>query len=130
MTLNDPLANALSLISNQEKMAKQECMIRPQSGIIRKVLGILSDKLYLGECKVVEDGRGGHLIVSLLGRINRCGAIKPRYPLKVTDYEKFEKRYLPARGFGILIVSTSKGIMTHDEAKEKKLGGSLLAYCY
>jgi small subunit ribosomal protein S8 len=46
------------------------------------------------------------------------------------EFDKFEKRYLPARGFGIIIVSTNKGIMTLEEAKEKRIGGRLLAYCY
>jgi len=46
------------------------------------------------------------------------------------NYEKFEKRYLPAKDFGMIIVSTNQGIMTHIEAKEKGLGGRLLAYVY
>ena len=58
------------------------------------------------------------------------GAIKPRFAVKATEYEKFEKRYLPAKGFGILIVSTVKGLMTHYEAKQQGLGGRLIAYCY
>ena len=45
-------------------------------------------------------------------------------------FEKFERRYLPAKDLGILFVSTPKGIMTHYDAKAKKLGGKLLAYCY
>ena len=44
--------------------------------------------------------------------------------------EKFEKRYLPAKGFGLIIVSTSKGLMTHVDAEEKNIGGKMIAYCY
>jgi len=69
-------------------------------------------------------------ILNLTGNINKCGAIKPRFPVTIMDYEKFERRYLPAKNFGILMVSTSKGIMTHEEAKKKGLGGVLIAYCY
>ena len=65
-----------------------------------------------------------------MGNINKCGSIKPRYNIKKEDYEKFEKRYLPAKDFGFLIVSTSKGVMSHMEAKEKNIGGRLLAYFY
>lgn len=130
MSLNDPLASALSLILNSEKIGRRECIIRPQSKIIKEVLKIMKEKLYVGDFKNVEDARGGHLLVNLLGKINKCGAIKPRYPITMKEYEKFERRYLPAKDFGILIVSTSKGMVTHKEAKEKKIGGSLIAYCY
>ncbi|HEX32856.1 MAG TPA: 30S ribosomal protein S8, partial [Candidatus Aenigmarchaeota archaeon] len=60
----------------------------------------------------------------------KCGAIKPRFSFSVEDIEKFEKRYLPSKDFGIIVVSTNKGIMTHLEAKQKNLGGILLAYVY
>jgi len=44
--------------------------------------------------------------------------------------EQYIKRFLPARDIGILIISTSKGLMTHKEAMEKGAGGSLIAYCF
>ena len=90
----------------------------------------MKDKEYIGEFAEIPDGKGNYLKVSLLGRINKCGAIKPRYAVKKDEYEKFEKRYLPAKDFGILIVSTQNGIMTHFSAKEKSLGGRLLGYIY
>lgn len=130
MSLNDPLANTLSLMMNCEKIGKQECMIKPQSKTIREVLKILKDSHYVGDFKTVEDGRGAHLVLNLMGKINKCGAIKPRHPVTVAEYEKFERRYLPAKNFGILIVSTPKGMMTHTKAKEKRHGGVLIAYCY
>ena len=46
------------------------------------------------------------------------------------DFEKYEKRFLPAKDFGIIIMTTPQGIMTHIEAKKKSTGGKLLAYCY
>ncbi len=66
----------------------------------------------------------------LLGKVNKCGAIKPRFSVKKGGFEKFEKRYLPAKNFGMIIVSTSKGLMMHDEAKKKGLGGRLISYVY
>ena len=65
-----------------------------------------------------------------MGNLNKCGAIKPRYSVRKDGFEKFEKRYLPAKDFGIIFVSTPKGIMTHNGAKKKGLGGKLIAYCY
>lgn len=130
MALNDPLANVLNTIYNAEKVAKSECIVWPISNVIKKVLELMHKEHYLGKIKYIENNRGGQIQVKLIGKINKCGAIKPRYPVKLNDYEKFEKRYLLAKDFGFLIVSTSKGIMTHLEAKDKKIGGRLLAYVY
>ena len=62
--------------------------------------------------------------------INKCGVIRPRYNPKKDAYEKFEKRYLPAKDVGIIFVSTTQGIMPHYDAKKKGIGGRLIAYCY
>ncbi|MBW3003302.1 30S ribosomal protein S8 [Candidatus Woesearchaeota archaeon] len=128
--LNDPLANALSKILNAERVGKVSCKIKPVSNVLKKILTLLKEKMFIGEFKEVDDGKGGFIELNLLGKINNCGAIKPRYPLKLGDFEKFEKRYLPAKDFGIIVVSTSKGIMSHIEAKEKGIGGKLIAYIY
>ncbi len=128
--LNDPLANALSGILNAEKTAKSEYDIKPVSNVIKKVLDIMKDNQYIGDYTENKDSKGNNIIVNLLGNINKCGAIKPRLAVKKDNYEKYEKRHLPAKGMGILIVSTPKGIMTNEEAKKKEIGGRLLAYCY
>jgi len=128
--LNDTLATALSAILNKEKIGKKECIIRPTSKIIKAVLQIMNENQYIGSFEEVTTTKGNMLKLNLLGNINKCGAIKPRYSIKKGGYEKFEKRYLPAKDFGIIFVSTSKGIMSHTEAKKKNIGGKLLAYCY
>ena len=69
-------------------------------------------------------------LIYLIGKINNCNVIKPRFNVKNDNYEKFEKRFLLAKDFGIIIVSTPKGLMTHIEAKEKGIGGKLILYCY
>lgn len=130
MSLNDPLANALSLILNAEKVGKRMCVIKPHSTILKKLFSIMQAHQYLGEIKEFDDGKGGYLQVQLNGTINQCGVIKPRFSVKLAEYEKFEQRYLPGKDFGILIISTPKGIMIHTEAKKQKLGGRLLMYCY
>ncbi len=130
MTLNDPLANVFSSIMNCEKIGKNEVTIKPASKLIKKILTLLQDKRYVGAAEEIKDGKGNMLNIKLLGAINNCGVIKPRYAVQLDNYPKYEKRYLPAKGFGILIVSTTKGIMDHESAKEQKLGGRLVAYCY
>ena len=130
MSLNDPLANALSSILNAEKIGKTECIIKPISNVIKTVFTIIKENNYIGDFREINDQRGNYIKINLLGRINKTGVIKPRFAVKKDNFEKFEKRYLLAKDFGIIIVSTSKGIMTHTEAKKKRLGGRLIAYCY
>ena len=130
MALNDPLANVLSSIVNYEKVGKKELEVKISSKMVKKVLDIMKDHLYIGEYKTSKDNRGESLSINLLGNVNRCGVIKPRFSVKKNTYEKFEKRFLPARGFGFLIVSTPSGLMVHEDAKEKGIGGKLIAYVY
>lgn len=130
MSLNDPLASALSRILNNEKIGKEICLVKPVSKIIKKVLEVMKDNGYIGEFTEVDDGKGKILQVNLLGNINKCGVVKPRFSVRKQDYEKFEKRYMPAKDVGIMIISTPHGILTHLEAKKKNTGGKLLAYCY
>lgn len=128
--LNDPLANALSKIMNYESVGKKVCLINPYSKMLKKIITILNENLYIGSFEEIEHVRGNSLKVNLIGSINRVSVIKPRFAVRLDDFEKFEKRYLPAHGVGFLLISTPKGIMTHREAKEKRLGGRLIAYCY
>ncbi|MBI4141063.1 30S ribosomal protein S8 [Candidatus Woesearchaeota archaeon] len=128
--LNDPIANALSNIINHEKIGRKQVIIHPLSRTLRKILTIMQENKYVGNCEEISDTRGGITKLNLIGAINKCGVIKPRFSTTIQEYEKFEKRYLPAKGVGILIISTPKGIMTHQEAKQKHLGGKLLTYCY
>ncbi len=128
--LNDPLAAALSKIMNAERVGKREVLIQPASSMIKKVLTIMNEHNFVGSFEEIVDGRGGILKVNLLGNLNNCGVVKPRFSTKKDEFEKWEKRYLPAKDFGLILVSTPKGLMTHNNAKEKLLGGKLIAYCY
>jgi small subunit ribosomal protein S8 len=128
--LNDPLAAALAKILNAERVGKREVLIKPASKMIKKILTIMNDHRYIGAFEETDDGKGGILKINLLGNINKCGVVKPRFSTKKNGFEKWEKRYLPAKDFGLLLVSTPKGLLTHNEAKTKETGGKLLAYCY
>jgi len=128
MSLNDPLANVFSSILIDDKSGRKESKIKPSSKIIKKILDVMKDNKYIGDFEEVANGTA--IKINLLGNINKCGVIKPRYSVKKDEFEKFEERYLLAKGMGLLIVSTPIGIMTHNEAKKKNIGGKLLAYCY
>jgi small subunit ribosomal protein S8 len=130
MTLNDPLANALTALQNADLRRKRECVISPASNLIGHVLKILQQSGYIGEFEFIDDGKAGFFRVQLVGRINKCRAIKPRFPASYRDIERFEKMFLPAYSVGLLIVSTPQGLMTHSEAKSRKVGGRLVAYVY
>ena len=130
MTLMDPLADALTNIRNNELQVNSSCTIRPASKLIGHVLSVMKKENYISNFEYVDDEKAGIFQVELDGNINQCGVIKPRHAVKKDEFEKFEKRYLPAKNFGILIVTTPEGIMTHYEAKERGIGGRLLAYMY
>ncbi|RLG91078.1 MAG: 30S ribosomal protein S8 [Candidatus Hecatellales archaeon] len=130
MVLNDPLANCLSTIMNNEMRNKRECIVFPASKLIGNVLKVIQRHGYIGEFEFIDDGRTGKFRIQLLGRINKCGVIKPRYSVKVKEIEEFEKRYLPAKDMGVLIISTPYGVLSHKEAIQKHTGGKLLAYVY
>ena len=130
MTLNDSLATVMAQLKTADTLGRSVCYVKPATKLALKLLQILQDKQYIGSFEIIEDGKGNHIKINLLGKINGCGVIKPRFSVQKTGYTKFEKRYLPARDFGLLLVSTSQGVVTHQEALAKGLGGKLLAYCY
>ncbi len=127
---NDPLGDALSKMNNAAMAGRREIEIRPASKLIGRILKIMEEHGYVEEFEYVEDGRGGIFRIRLSPTINKCGAIKPRFSVKREQMEKFESRYLPAQDFGILIITTNRGVMTHSEAKKMGVGGKLLAYVY
>jgi small subunit ribosomal protein S8 len=128
--LHDPLNDALTSIRNAVRVGHDAIDITPASHLIGRVLKVMQEHRYISEFQLKDDGRGGVFKVRLNGAINDCGVIKPRFSVKVKAMEKYEKRYLPGQDFGVLIISTTKGVMAHPSAKEEKLGGRLLAYVY
>ncbi|MBX5326556.1 MAG: 30S ribosomal protein S8 [Candidatus Bathyarchaeia archaeon] len=130
MTTIDVIANGLTSIVNNELRNKRQCVLSPASKLLGRVLRVMQLNGYVGEFEFIDDGRTGKFKVQLLGRVNKCGAIKPRFSVKTDEFEMWEKRFLPSRNIGILIVSTPQGVISHREAKEKKIGGKLLAFVY
>lgn len=133
MVSTDPLANALSTIMNNEMRGNREALITPASKLIAMVLRVMQKYGYIGEFEHIDDGRWGKIKVQLLGRINKVGVIKPRISVTYRELREMPawlRKYLPSRDIGILIISTSQGVMSHREALEKRIGGILLAYVY
>lgn len=130
MSLNDSLASVLSKIDNAVHVGKSEVTVNISSKLIKTVLTLMKDEGYIGEVEEIVDSKGNSLKINLVGHLNKCGVIKPRFAVKADNFEKFEKRFLLAKGFGLIFVSTNQGLMSHTEAKNKGLGGKLISFCY
>jgi small subunit ribosomal protein S8 len=130
MSMNDTIASALSKIETYDKLGRKKVELTPSSKLLVGILKIMNELGYVGTFEEVDNKRGGIIVLNLINKINKCGVIKPRFSCELHEYEKFEKRFLLAKGFGVIFISTSQGLMTHIQAKEKKIGGKLIAYCY
>jgi small subunit ribosomal protein S8 len=126
---HDLLADAFALMKNAESIGKKECNV-PASKLIKGVLEVISKNGYVGGFDYIEDGRGGIFRVRLIGRINDCNVIRPRFSIRSRDTIRWEKRYLPSDRVGILVITTSKGVTDHREAGKARNGGKLLGYVY
>ena len=126
----DPLNDAMSVIRNAERVGRGECVVKPSSKLIGRVLKVMQDAGYIRQFEFVDDGRSGMFRVDLAGQINDCGVIRPRYSVRTGDLERYEARYLPAQDFGVLILTTTRGVLTHTQAKQGGVGGKLLAFVY
>ena len=130
MASNNVLGNLFATVYNNEIRNKKECLAIPASKLASAILRSMQKNKYIGEFEFIDDGMAGKFKIQLLGRINRCGVISPRYSVRKNGYTSWERQFLPAVGVGILIVSTPQGVMSHSEAQEKGLGGRLVGYVY
>merc|ERR1712025_662334 len=124
--LNDALKN----ITNAERRGKRQVLIRPCSKVIVKFLQVMQKFGYIGEFEIIDDHRSQKIVVELNGRLNKCGVISPRFDFSNKDTEKWIANLLPSRQFGHMVLTTSQGIMDHDEARRKQIGGKILGFFY
>jgi small subunit ribosomal protein S8 len=127
---HDLLNDALVSLGHADREGKATVGLAPASRLIGEVLRIFRENKYIEEFTFVPGGRGGTYDVTLSRRINSCGVIKPRLAVRGRDLERYEARFLPAQDFGLLLLSTNQGVMSHTKARELKIGGKLLAYVY
>ncbi|KAJ1922744.1 40S ribosomal protein S22 [Coemansia sp. S17] len=124
------LHDCLKTMSNAERQGKRQVMVRPSSKVIIKFLSVMQRHGYIGEFEIVDDHRAGKIVIQLTGRLNKCGVISPRFPIKVTDIEQWVSDLLPSRLFGYIVMTTSAGIMDLEEARRRHVGGKILGYFY
>ena len=126
---HDLLSDVMYVINNAENIGRKNVDI-PASKLVKDVLIVIQRAGYIGSFEFVDDRKSGRFNVELIGKINKSRAVRPRFPIAKDELEKWEIRPLPAKGFGILIISTSKGVMSQKEAAELGVGGRLLGYVY
>ena len=124
------LADCLKTIINAEKRGKRQVLIRPVSKVVIRFLHLMQRHGYIGEFEVVDDHRSNKIVVELLGRINKCGVISPRYNIKAKDLEGLTSALLPSRQFGFVVLTTTFGILDQEEARHRKTGGKVLGFFY
>merc|ERR1711879_110061 len=126
----NPLADALKCILVAERKGRRQVLLRPASKVIIKFLRQMQKHGYIGEFEVVDDHRSNKIVVELLGRINKCGVISPRFDIKLPNLEGWCSNILPSRHFGKVILTTTYGILDQHECINKKTGGKILGFFY
>jgi len=91
---------------------------------------ILTRLGYIGEFEEIDDHRSGKIVIQLNGRLNKCGVISPRFNIRLPDLENWVNQLLPARSIGYVVLTTSAGIMDHEEARRKHVAGKILGFFY
>jgi len=120
----DIVSDGLNQIMNAKKARKTEVVLKKHSKLLRNLLDIAKQAGYL---KYSVDG---NKLKVEFENFNMIRAVKPRYTVKVGKINSYVRRFLPAKNFGFVIVSTNKGLMRHEEAEEQNLGGCIVAYVY
>jgi small subunit ribosomal protein S8 len=129
MAINDPIADMLTRIRNatRNRAKRVDCL---NSKVCRGIAQVLIDEGYIESFDVIDDGRHGLIRIKLkygpagedlIHVINRESKPGCRVYRKVDDLPR------PLQGMGIVIVSTSHGVMSDRSAREKRVGGELLA---
>lgn len=127
----DYVANGLNSLKVAVSKRKTQIQLNYSSKLLKQVLEILKQNGYISDYSPVKEGRFEYLsIVLTQDKVHECGVVKPRFNVTSQVYDKWEQRFLPSRDVGLLIISTSKGLMTHKQAKTEKLGGRIIAYVY
>jgi small subunit ribosomal protein S8 len=125
----DRLADAINTIKTNERIGRRECAVY-STKLTRAVLDVMQKNGYIEGYEEYTERYAHMLKVKLSRRINSIGVAKPRYSIGKADIQRYEERYIPSKDFGILVLSTPKGLLTNREARAEGTGGRLIAYVY
>ena len=124
------LRDCLNNIVNAEKQGKRQVLIKPASKVIIKFLQCMQKYHYIGDFEIIDDHRSGKIVVNLIGRLNKCGVISPRFDVTLGNIEQLASDILPSRQFGHLVLTTNFGMITHEEARRKHTGGKIVGFFF
>jgi small subunit ribosomal protein S8 len=132
MTMTDPIADMLTRIRNAGN-AKHKKVDVPASNLKREIARILEEHKFIKKCVEVKDGRQGILrlylrytrrdepVIRGLQRVSRSG---------LRQYVDKDKLWRMRNRMGMTVVSTSKGLMTDEEARREGIGGEAICYVW
>lgn len=126
---HDELADMFNIIKYTESIGRPECIV-PSSRLIKGVLEIMKNGGYIRDYETIVESAKPRLKVKLMGRINDCNIVRPRFSMGMKEFIKWEKKFLPADNIGLLIITTPKGITNQKEARKAGTGGKILGYVY
>ena len=131
--MTDPIADYLTHIRNGIQAGHRVVDI-PASNLKKDITKILFEKGYILNYKFVDNGPQGTIMVALkYDPVNKVNAIKKLERISSPGLRQYVgHKELPRvlNGLGIAILSTSNGVMTDKEAREKKVGGEVLCFVY
>ena len=125
----DRFADAINQIKTNERIGREECVLH-STKLIKSVLSVMKRESYINDYEEFTEGKFKRIKIKLSNKINGIGVVKPRFAVSYKTIQKYEMRYVPSRDFGVLIISTPKGVMTNKDIKAERIGGRLLAYVY
>ena len=131
MVMTDPIADMLTRIRNANQQ-RHETVVVPASNMKVEIAEILKNEGFIKGYKVEGEKadkvitltlkyKGNDRVISGLKRVSKPGL---RQYVKVNEIPKV------LNGLGIVVLSTSQGLMTDKEARAKKIGGEVLSYIW
>lgn len=132
MQITDSIADMLTRIRNASS-AKHDSVQIPASNIKKSIAQILVDEGYIKSFKVIEDNKQGMIEIALKYGANKSPVISGLRRVSkpgLRIYSGCEDMPKVQNGLGIVILSTSKGIMTDKDARSQNIGGEVLAYIW
>lgn len=120
----DVVSDALNQIMNAKKAGKKSVELKKHSNLLRNILDIAKESHYL------DYSIDKNQMKVEIKNINEIKAIKPRFTVSKKKIANYVRRFLPARDFGMVLVSTNKGLMRHYDAEKQNIGGCLIAYIF
>jgi small subunit ribosomal protein S8 len=128
MNNQDPIADMLTRIRNANRVGRRMVLI-PKSKICTGIAQVLKDEGYIDQFDVIEDERQGQIRVKLKYSMSGDKVIHEidrQYKPGRRVYRKVDELPRVLNGMGIVVISTSKGVMSDRQAREQNVGGELL----